>query len=153
MHIGLKSRPWFISIDEYEAVILRSFYQHLDAEWLSLSKWIYEFWENEWPWPDLEILMVIPFGLTAYMADGQAPVVSDTMALVYQAIGLNLLPQTHWYLNNFKNVYSVHYESVFSFTVQTRCMYTTRHISHFTPTCFGITILSSGSTYQASNHL
>jgi hypothetical protein len=38
---------------------------------------------------------------------------------------------------------------LFSFKVPNKCTYNTRHHSQFTPTCFGIKIPSSGSTYHA----
>lgn len=44
-------------------------------------------------------------------------------------------------------------EAVFPCNVATKYTFNTRYYSHFMPTCFGITIPSSGSTLQASTHL
>jgi hypothetical protein len=54
-------------------------------------------------------------------------------------------------MNNFKIIYSMHFESIFfSFNVPTKCTYSTWYYSHHcTPTCFGMTMPSSGSKYQA----
>lgn len=45
---------------------------------------------------------------------------------------------------NFKIVYSIHYESIFSLNVPIKCTYNTCYNNHFTLTCFGITMSTNG---------
>ena len=53
------------------------------------------------------------------------------------------------YVINFKSIYSIHCELVFSFNLPTEWSYNTWYNSHLSPTCVGITVPASRSTYQA----
>jgi len=52
------------------------------------------------------------------------------------------------YVINFKNIYSIHCESLFSFNLPTQWSYNTWYNNHFAVTCIGITIPSSRITCQ-----
>lgn len=57
-----------------------------------------------------------------------------------------------WF-RNFVVTYSVNFGQIFSINTPTKCIYNIWRYSHFTPTCFGMTMPSSVSTRQVENHL